>query len=137
MKSKSCSHLLVLSLLLSAVAPLTAKEPAAPADRRAEVITTVAPTIPYLMRRAEAKAEVSVAFTVTTDGKVTDAKIVDCNHPDLVTPALEAVRQWTFRPAIKNGRAVAAQVEQTFRFSGHDQAEAERNAQIAAQKRRR
>lgn len=139
MKSTSRSHLLVLSLLLSAVAitPSIARESAAPADRRAEVVSTVAPTIPYLARRATAAAEITVAFTVTTEGKVTDAKVVEQSNPDFIKPALEAVRQWTFRPATKNGQAVASRLEQTFTFNVHDQVEAERTAQIAAKKRQR
>lgn len=128
---------LALTLFLTAVAPMNAKDPAPIADRPAQPVLTVAPSVPYLMRRAEAAAEVTVAFTVNAAGRVTEATIVESNNPDFVKPALEAVRQWTFTPAIKDGKPVASQLEQTFTFNVRDQAEAERAAQLASKKRTR
>ncbi len=135
MKSTTRSRLLALTLVLSAVSSLTAQDSATPANRAAQTVTTVAPKYPYLMRRAEATAEVTVSFKVDAKGVVTGAKIVDSNNSEFVNPTLDAVKQWTFAPAIKDGKAIESQMVQKFTFSVRDQAESERAAQIASKKR--
>lgn len=137
MNATTRSRLLALALAVSAVAPLTAQESAAPADRPAQAVATVAPQYPYLMRRAEAAAQVTVAFKIDAKGVVTEAKIVDSNNPEFIKPTLEALKQWTFLPAIKGGKSVESQVMQTFTFSVRDQAESESNAKLTAKKRTR
>lgn len=137
MNTTTRSPLLALALLLTAAAQLTAQEPASRANRPAQAVTTIAPKFPYLLRRAEAAAEITVSFKVDTKGNVTEAKIVDSTNYEFIAPTLEAVKQWTFVPAIKDGKAVESRLVQTFAFSVRDQAESERIAQLAAKKRHR
>jgi TonB family protein len=127
MKLTSTSRLAVLALVLVALAPLSAKENDTAADRPLTIVNMVPPTYPYLMRRAEAQAQVTVLFKVDAKGLVTDAKIIDSNNPEFVAPALDAVRQWKFAPAIKNGQPVESRATQTFVFSFRNQPATEIN----------
>jgi iron complex outermembrane recepter protein len=54
--------------------------------------------------------EVPVLITVTPDGKVESPTLVEPAHPDLDAAALEAVADWTFEPATRDGVAVAARI---------------------------
>jgi TonB family protein len=115
------ARLTALALVLATVTPLSAKDNATSANRPPEIVKSVAPAYPYLMRRSEAQAEVTVAIKVSAKGAVTDVRIVDSNNPEFVAPVLDAVRQWAFKPAIKNGQPAETRVLQTFVFSFRDQ----------------
>lgn len=71
----------------------------------------------------EAKAEgvqgaVSVEATVTREGKVADARVSQGADARLDAAALDAVRQWTFKPSRdKEGRPVAVVFTVTLRFA--------------------
>ena len=62
---------------------------------------------------------------VGIDGYLSDLKVADVGgaaaasgpHPDLITAALEAVRQWEFNTTLLNGVPVEANVTITVRFS--------------------
>lgn len=111
--------LVTLASLLIGAAPLAAIEPGAVANRPAQVVQTVAPNYPYFMRRAEATGEVTVSFKVNAQGIVTHAKVVGTTNREFVSPSLQATRQWTFKPAMKDGRAVEARVQQTRGKASH------------------
>jgi TonB family protein len=120
MPTTSRSPVLALGLLWLGAQPLSAAEATVAANRPATVVTTVTPAYPYLMRRAEARAEVTVTFTVNTRGMVTKADVIDTNNPEFNAATLDAIRQWVFAPAIKDGRAVETKLRQTFTFSVQD-----------------
>ena len=128
MTTSSLPHALALALLLG-TAPLFAADPAKPVAQPAKVLTTVDPAYPYMMRRAEAPAEVTVTFTVTAQGVVKNAAVRDSSNIEFNTAALEAIRKWTFIPAMKDGTAVDAKLQQTFLFSVVDKYKAGSMAQ--------
>jgi TonB family protein len=133
MKISSPSILLIL-LLLSGAARIDAGEPAVATDRPAEVISAVAPAYPYLMRRVDGTAEVTVLFTVNSKGTVTKASVLKSNNPEFNAAALDAIKKWTFAPATKNGNAVDIKVRQTFQFSVVDKSKTGTTPLIAAEK---
>jgi TonB family protein len=49
---------------------------------------------------------VAVMAVVGIDGKVGDTKVVSSPHPELNALAVNAVKQWQFDPARKNGKPV-------------------------------
>ncbi len=55
---------------------------------------------------------------VTTEGKARDIRVTKSPGLGLDEKAIEAVRKWQFKPAMKDGRPVDAQVpiEVTFRL---------------------
>ena len=63
---------------------------------------------------------VLLALVIEADGTVDNIHVVRPVDPDMDKSAINAVRQWRFRPAKKNGKPVAvdAQVEVNFRLPG-------------------
>lgn len=49
---------------------------------------------------------VQVRCRINARGEVESAEVVECNHPAFAEPALAAVRQWKFDPAVKDRRLV-------------------------------
>ena len=44
--------------------------------------------------------KVEVIFTITAVGDVTDVKVHNSNDPLLEKPAIDAIKQWKFAPAV-------------------------------------
>ena len=78
-------------------------------DQAAEPIYTVRPEWPELARQAGVEGTVVVQALVGTDGHVRDTRIVR-SIPMLNGAAVEAVKQWRFKPAATGGRPVATWV---------------------------
>ena len=74
-----------------------------------EVITKVNPIYPDLAREANVEGTVMVQALVGKDGKVKDVRVVKSN-PMFDQNAVEAVKQWVFKPALANNKPVAVWV---------------------------
>ena len=83
-----------------------------------EVITKVNPTYPDLAREANVEGTVMVQALVGKDGKVKDVKVVKSN-PMFDQNAVEAVKQWVFKPALANNKPVAVWVGIPVAFKLH------------------
>jgi protein TonB len=68
------------------------------------------------MRGKKIEGVVEVAFVVTADGKVENARVEGSSHPAFETPALNAVRKWKFEPGVRAGQRVPRKVRITIRF---------------------
>jgi TonB family protein len=78
--------------------------------RKTEFDAVPARTVPAVYP-AELKAnvlegQVKVSCRINTRGEVESAEVVECNHPAFSEPALAAVRQWKFDPAVKDRHLV-------------------------------
>jgi TonB family protein len=69
------------------------------------LITKVTPVYPPLAKAARITGTVSFAVTIAKEGTVGNIEIVS-GHPLLVPSALEAVKQWVYRPTLLNGEPV-------------------------------
>ncbi len=101
---------------LAAVLSLTASATMFAADQSLNPVSQPAPNYAFDLRHAEIEGKVTVSFTVNAKGAVEDAAIVSSTEKVLEKPALAAVRQWTFTPAMKDGVAVSTSVRQTISF---------------------
>ena len=137
MKSTSRSSLLSLALVLLVVSPLAASPAESSALQPAQPVTTAEPKYPYLQRHAQAAAEVTVDFTVDVQGKVVGANVTNTSNRDFNEATLAAIKQWTFAPALKDGKPVATKLQQTFVFSVRDLPEVNRTEQVASKKNSR
>jgi TonB family protein len=83
----------------------------------------VAPAYPPIAKAARAQGAVQVNVTVDENGNVTAAEAVS-GHPLLRDAAIEAARQWQFKPTSLGGQAVKVQGLLTFNFTleGKDEA---------------
>ncbi len=93
----------------------TARERAAPVptlpDRGARPLTSPAPEYPAAARRAGEQGTVVLEVEVGPDGQPDEVSIASrSGSRELDGAALRAVRDWSFEPAIHNGKAVASSV---------------------------
>ena len=63
------------------------------------------------------RATVVVGFVVQTDGSVTDLKVMRSGDSTTDAAAVDAVRQWEFRPGTKDGQPVAVRYYVQFTFT--------------------
>ena len=71
----------------------------------AEVLTRVQPAYPPLAQRMRVFGTVELEGVVGLDGRIHDLHVISGN-PLLVGSAVDAVRQWIFRPTTLNGDPV-------------------------------
>jgi TonB family protein len=81
-------------------------------------VTKIGPAYPSDAREAGVDGTVTVAALVCEHGRVVDARVVD-SIPMLDPAAVEAVRQWEFRPPLVHGKPVAAWTTIPVKFSLH------------------
>ena len=84
-------------------------------DDPAEPIYTVKAPYPDLARQAGVEGTVVVQALVGADGRVRDTRVLR-SIPLLNGAALEAVRQWRFKPAVAGGAPVATWVSVPMAF---------------------
>jgi protein TonB len=76
----------------------------------------VQPPYPPIAKAARASGAVQVQVTISEDGRVIDAAVVS-GHPLLRDAALQAARQWVFKPTELSGVPVKVQGVLTFNFT--------------------
>ena len=133
---------LVLGL---AVLGVGCKKPAAPAasNNTQQPAAAQNATMPKVTKRVHAQfpkelwsktGTVSVAALVGADGKVTQTKVVSTPHPELNQLAMDAVKQWEFEPATKDGKPTPSVVTVGVNFQPPGQAGAPANSAQPATK---
>ena len=85
-------------------------------DQRPRALMQVAAAYPSEMRARKAEGVVTVIFVVDETGRVVSPRVEKASHPEFEKPALEALRQWKFEPAIKGGKRVSCRMRVPFRF---------------------
>lgn len=94
-----------------APAPAPAPTPAPPDDRGAEPVARVQPDYPPAALRSREEGTVLLRVEVDARGIPVTVDIERSSRSrELDSAARDAVSQWTFRPAIKGGQAVASTV---------------------------
>jgi TonB family protein len=76
----------------------------------------VDPVYPEGLLKTEQQGNVLVIGRIDTQGRVQDALVVSTSNPGLSAPALAAVRQWHFRPAMKDGKPIEIFLNAAVRF---------------------
>ncbi len=62
------------------------------------------------------KGEVKLQLAVTADGSVRDVEVLEGLPQGVTEAAIEAVRQWKFKPARRSGEPVAVYHRVSLRF---------------------
>ena len=75
----------------------------------------VQPLYPPLARSARIQGEVVLRAVINREGNVQDLQVLR-GHPMLVQAALDAVRQWRYRPYYLNGEPVEVETHVTVNF---------------------
>jgi len=79
------------------------------------LIRRVQPIYPPLARNARIQGSVILEAVIGRDGSMQNLKLIS-GHPMLVASAIDAVRQWQYRPYILNGEAVEVETRITVNF---------------------
>ncbi len=83
-------------------------------------IRTVLPQYPFGMRREGIPGAVELSCTVDENGNVQDIVVVKSSDRAFEEPAVDALRQWKFKPAQREGHAVATRVKLPMQFKLRD-----------------
>jgi protein TonB len=83
--------------------------------QEAMVIARPNPIYPPLARQARIQGNVVLHAIIDKDGKVSELQVIS-GHPLLVQSALEAVKNWRYRPTQLNGEAVEVDTTITVSF---------------------
>lgn len=83
-------------------------------DQKPRPIFQAAPVYPSKMRSAT--GVVSVIFVVDETGKVGSPRVEKSSHQEFEKPAVDAIKQWKFEPAVKGGQRVACKMRVPVRF---------------------
>jgi protein TonB len=81
-----------------------------------DLIHKVLPIYPPLARTTRIQGQVLLEAVISKQGAIENLKLIS-GHPMLVPAALDAVRQWRYRPYILNGEPLEVETQITVNFS--------------------
>ena len=85
-------------------------------DQKPRAVFQSAPLFPAEMRGKKVEGVVTLIFIVDAAGKVSNPKVEKSTHTAFEKPALSAIRQWKFEPAVKSGQRVPCPMRIDIRF---------------------
>lgn len=80
------------------------------------LVRKVNPTYPPLARQARIQGTVVLRAVISKDGSIENLQLVS-GHPMLAPAAIEAVKQWKYRPYLLNGEPVEVDTEVQVNFT--------------------
>jgi protein TonB len=80
------------------------------------LIRKVQPNYPPLARQARIQGNVVLTAEISKDGSIENLRLVS-GHPMLAPAAIEAVKQWKYKPYFLNGEPVEVETQVTVIFS--------------------
>jgi protein TonB len=82
-----------------------------------QVVSQDYPKYPDSEKKAQREDQVIVSYVIGKDGRVNDVQILShANFPAFDAAVLDAIRQWRFRPMIKDGKPVEVVHELAINF---------------------
>jgi TonB family protein len=80
------------------------------------VISKVQPIYPSDAKAARIQGSVVIAAIIGKDGSVQSERLIS-GHPSLAPAAMDAVKQWKYRPYLLNGQAIEVDTQVTINFT--------------------
>ena len=80
------------------------------------LIRRIQPTYPPLAKQARIAGAVVLQAEISKDGSIQNLHVIS-GHPMLVPSAIEAVKQWKYKPYILNGEPVEVETTITVNFT--------------------
>lgn len=88
-----------------------------PVNAEASPLLRVEPVYPRRAARKRTEGWVELSFTIDEQGRVVDPQVVKAKPRRLFDEAaLDAIKQWRFKPRLRDGRPVASKALQKFEF---------------------
>jgi len=81
-----------------------------------DLVHKVLPIYPPLARTARIQGQVVLQAVISKQGMIENLRLLT-GHPMLVPAAIEAVRQWRYRPYVLNNEPVEVETQITVNFS--------------------
>lgn len=85
-------------------------------DRGATRTKYVAPVTPEDPEKKDPQGNVLLIGKIDKDGNVADLHVLTATRKEFVAPAVEAVRQWKFSPAVRDGKPIEIPLNAGARF---------------------
>jgi protein TonB len=85
----------------------------------AQLISRIEPRYPAIAVETKTEGTVRLHAIISRDGRITSLDVLS-GHPFLVMAALDAVRQWRYRPTLLNGEPVEVETSITVIFRLHE-----------------
>ena len=85
-------------------------------DQKPRIIYQAAAMFPNEMRGKKVEGLVTLIFVVDATGRVQSPRVESSSNPAFEKPALDAVKQWKFEPAVKGGQRVGCKMRIPIRF---------------------
>lgn len=82
-----------------------------PENRLPEPLRQTPPAFPLAMKMLEIEGTVLVEFVVAPTGRVADVRALQSTLAAFDRAAISAVRQWRFKPGVKEGHAVSTRIQ--------------------------
>jgi TonB family protein len=79
-------------------------------------INSPSPKYPKIERKARHEGMVALKLVVSSDGVPHDITVSKTLSPDFDNAAIEAVKQWKFSPAMKDGKPLAVEIAVELNF---------------------
>jgi periplasmic protein TonB len=113
-----CLFMSVACVLFSAAAWAQADDTVhTKVDENPVPVKTPPPKYPDSLKREGVSGVVAVVLVIDEKGGIMSSTISKSSHPDFERPALEAVKNWKFKPAKKDGNPVKVRVTIPLRFN--------------------
>ena len=80
------------------------------------LIREIQPDYPPLARQARIQGSVLLQAKISKDGSIQNLRLIS-GHPMLAPAAIEAVKQWRYKPYILNGEPVEVETQITVNFT--------------------
>src|SRR5690242_5150191 len=81
-----------------------------------QLIQRVSPTYPHAAQQARIQGAVVLEGVIGTDGSLKSATVIS-GHPLLVQSAVDAVKQWKYKPYVLDGKPVEVKTQITLQFA--------------------
>jgi protein TonB len=85
-------------------------------DQKPRPIIQTPPVYPSAMRGSKTDGLAIVLFVVDATGKVSNPRVEKSTHQAFEKPAIDAIKQWKFEPAVRAGQRVPCKMRVPIRF---------------------
>jgi protein TonB len=105
----------ILGLITPLPPPPVAHHPPVSRMMEGNLVHRVQPDYPPLARQARVQGQVVLRAMISREGTIENLQALS-GHPMLVQAAVQAVRQWRYRPYVLNGEPVEVETQVTVNF---------------------
>jgi protein TonB len=103
------------SVPINVVQPTLARPPRVSAMMQGNLIHRVEPLYPSIAKSTGVQGTVLIKALISSDGRIEQAQVIS-GSPLLAPAALEAIKQWRYRPYVLNGGTIEVETEITVNF---------------------